>query len=183
MTADERLRRLEDKAAIEDLVVLYGFVMDERDEDGVRRLFCPDATLRSGDGVVGTAGVDAIVETYLGRWSVLGPTNHVSHGHVVRLDAGDPDRATGLVAAHAEVVRHGVTMLVALRYEDEYCREGGAWRFHAREMSYMYYVPATEYAEGVRDPLAMRAYEQPTRANWPWALHDGGPGRLAAYLG
>ena len=30
---DERIRRLEDRAAIQELGILYGFVMDERDGD------------------------------------------------------------------------------------------------------------------------------------------------------
>ena len=60
MSADgieARLRRIEDKADIEDLVVLYGFVMDERDLAGVRRLFTEDATLRSQDGVFAASGL------------------------------------------------------------------------------------------------------------------------------
>ena len=35
---------------IQVLGILYGYVMDERDEDGIRRIFCEDATLRSQDG-------------------------------------------------------------------------------------------------------------------------------------
>ena len=50
-------------AAPEDLVVLYDFVMDERDLDGVRRLFAEDATVRSHDGVFAAAGMDQILQT------------------------------------------------------------------------------------------------------------------------
>ena len=113
---DERIRRLEDRAAIQELGILYGFVMDERDGDGIREIFCEDATLRSQDGVFKANGIEEIVETYLGRFAALGPTNHFSHGHVVILDDTDPDRATGLIASHAEVSRNGVAMQVALRF-------------------------------------------------------------------
>src|SRR3712207_2996410 len=88
---EQRIRRLEDRAAIEDLAVLYGLVMDERDVEGIRRLFTDDATLRSADGVFAAKGIEEIVTTYQGRFDVLGATNHFVHGHVVRIDDGDPD--------------------------------------------------------------------------------------------
>ena len=94
MTTDlgTRIARLEDTNAIQALGILYGYVMDERDEDGIRRIFCEDATLRSQDGVFAATGMDEIVTTYLGRFAALAPTNHYSHGHVVRFD-DDPDVA------------------------------------------------------------------------------------------
>src|SRR5271166_4172131 len=99
-TVEAGLRQLQDRAAIQDLAVLYGFVMDERDLDGVRMLFAEDATLRSHDGVFAATGIEEIVRTYYGRFAVLGPTNHVSHGHVVRFDDATPDCAHGVVASH-----------------------------------------------------------------------------------
>ncbi|MFH5821854.1 nuclear transport factor 2 family protein [Georgenia sp. AZ-5] len=169
-TIEERVRRIEDREAIKDLAVLYGFVMDERDIDGIHRLFAADAELRSQDGVFAAVGIDDIVETYKGRFAVLGPTNHVSHGHVVRLDDADPDRATGLVAASAEVVRNGQTMWVALRYKDTYRRTEAGWRFASRLMSYMYYIDVNEYADGLREEGRNRAYRDERPADWPEAL-------------
>lgn len=177
---EARLRRIEDKADIEDLVVLYGFVMDERDLDGVRRLFAEDATLRSHDGVFAASGLDQILQTYQGRFDVLGPTNHVSHGHVVRFDSGNPDIARGLVAGHAEVVRNDEPMLVALRYRDVYRRTEAGWRFQDRLMGYMYYASVRNYAEALQGPLSVRAYGDKRQAHWPEALY--GPS-VPAWLG
>ena len=50
-TLEDRLRRLEDKQALHDLAHLYGFVMDERDLEGLSSLFTEDARLGSEDGV------------------------------------------------------------------------------------------------------------------------------------
>ena len=36
---EDRIGRLEDRAAIQELGVLYGFVMYERDEKGIREIF------------------------------------------------------------------------------------------------------------------------------------------------
>ena len=95
--------------------------------------------------------MDEIVTTYMGRFAALGPTNHYSHGHVVRFDDEDPDVAYGLLASHAEVTRNGVGMVVALRYKDTYRRDAGQWKFQDRLMSYMYYLPIAEYADGLGD--------------------------------
>lgn len=173
-TTEDRIRQIEDREAIKDLVVLYGFVMDERDVPSIRKLFTEDAELRSADGVFAAVGIDRIIETYEGRFAALGPTNHVSHGHVVRLDPQDPDSASGLVAASAEVVRNGETMLVALRYHDRYRRTADGWRISYRKMGYMYYMPAAEYVEGLKDEGRNRAYGDRRPADWPVALTDDG---------
>ena len=180
---EERVRRLEDRAAIQELGVLYGFVMDERDEDGIRQIFCEDATLRSEDGVFAATGLEEIVTTYLGRFAALGPTNHFSHGHVVRLDPTDPDRATGLLASHAEVTRNGVAMQVALRYKDTYRRVDGRWRFADRLMGYMYYLPIADLPTALGDRNSVRAYGDHRPADWPEALYsEAGSAFLKNYL-
>ena len=181
--AEQRLRRVEDRQAIQELGILYGFVMDERDEAGIRQIFTEDATLDSQDGVFKAAGMEQIVETYLGRFAALGPTNHYSHGHVVKFRDEDPDSAYGLLAGHAEVFRNGVGMQVALRYKDEYRRDGGRWKFSARLMSYMYYLPSAEYADGFGATDSMRAYGDRRPSDWPEALYSpSGSQWLHTYL-
>ncbi len=167
---EQRLERLEDRAAIMDLAILYGFVMDERDVAGIRRLFSTDATLKSQDGVFAAKGIDEIVATYEQRFAALGPTNHVSHGHVVRFDDADPDVAHGVVASHAEVWRNERPMVVGLRYKDQYRRTADGWRISNRLMSYMYYVDVREYASALGDQLRVRAYGEPRPADWPEVL-------------
>jgi hypothetical protein len=180
---EDRIRRVEDRAEIQELAVLYGFVMDERYEPGIRQLFCEDATLRSEDGVFAAKGIEEIVTTYLGRFAKLGPTNHFSHGHVVKLDPTDPDRATGLLASHAEVSRDGTAMQVALRYKDTYRRVDGRWRFADRLMGYMYYMPLAEMATDLGDRDSVRAYGDRRPADWPEALYrDSGAAFLEDYL-
>lgn len=170
---EQRIARIEDRTEIQDIGVLYGYVMDERDEDGIRRIFCEDATLRSADGVFAADGIDAIVTTYLGRFKALGPTNHFTHGHVVRFDDADPDVAYGQLASHAEVVRDGKAMVVALRYQDTYRRTSTGWRFADRLMSYMYYTEVTEYADVLGKELRVRAYGDERPADWPELLTKG----------
>jgi ketosteroid isomerase-like protein len=183
LTLEQRITRIEDRAEITELAVLYGFVMDERDADGIRRIFCEEATLRSADGVFNATGIDEIVHVYQGRFDALGPTNHFSHGHVIRFDDTDPDSARGLLASHAEVVRDGTPMVVALRYQDRYRRTAQGWRFADRLMSYMYYVDVREYPEALGDELRMRAYGDRRPGDWPEVLNGGHPNWLKDYLG
>ena len=182
LTTEERVRRLEDRAAIQDLAVMYGYVMDERVVDGIARLFTDDATLRSADGVFAATGLDEIVKTYQGRFDVLGPTNHFVHGHVVQFDDGEPDVATGIVSSHAEVVRNDQPMWVALRYQDTYRRTPEGWRFADRLMSYMYYVDVREYAEVLAQELRVRTYDQPAPGDWPQSLRGESVDWVTGYL-
>lgn len=170
---DKDLRQMRDRLAIQDLVQLYGYVMDERDLPGLPTLFTADACLRSQDGVFNASGLEEICRTYAGRYAALGATNHFAHGVIVRFDESDTDRAYGLVGGHAEVVRDGTTMWVALRYKDEYRRDGERWKFAARTMSYMYYMPVEQYAQGMTTTHRTRAYGDERLADWPETLHGG----------
>ena len=167
---ETRVRRLEDRVAIRDLVARYGFTVDDRDIQALARLFARHGRFRSQDGVLDARGRDAIIEQFHGRFAVLGPTNHVTHDHLVRFDADDPDRAFGRLNSHAEVVRHGRTLVTALRYADEYVRTVDGWQFADRLLSFLYYVPAVEYADALESETRMRVYEKPAAADWPEGL-------------
>jgi len=169
---ETRIRRLEDRVEIGELITRYALVMDNRDMSAMPALFTEDVVIRSQDGVMNIVGRDAAVELFRGRFKVLGPSNHVSHDRIVSFDAADPDRATGLVLSHAEMNRKGVAMLAAIRYHDVYRREAQAWRFQERVLTFMYYVPTSEYLDALGAGLATRnrAYDVPQRADWPEPL-------------
>ena len=122
LTLPERIRRLEDREAIRELVARYCLVIDGRDVAGIADCFTADGGFRSRDGVLNARGRAAVVQQFHGRFAALGPTFHFTHDHVIRFDDRDADRAWGIVTSHAELVRNGQPMWVALRYEDEYLR-------------------------------------------------------------
>jgi ketosteroid isomerase-like protein len=167
-TLEERVRELEDREQIKALVGRYGFVVDGRDMDGIADCFTATASVISTDGVHHSKGRDEVVAQYHNRFSVLGPTNHFTHNHIIWFDEADPDHAFGTLNAHGEVVRHGKAMLSALRYDDEYRREAdGHWRFEHRLMSYFYYLEPKDYSALLPTPLRMCAYEQPAPIDFP----------------
>lgn len=172
-TLEERLRELESRTEIGELVARYGLVMDNRDMAAMPSLFTHDVRIRSGDGVMDSQGREAAIELFRGRFKVLGPSNHFTHDRIVTFDPANPERATGIVLSHAEMNRLGQPMLTAIRYHDEYRVEDGAWRFASRILHMFYYVPTAQYLE-VFSPAGLatrnRAYGKPTPADWPESL-------------
>jgi ketosteroid isomerase-like protein len=166
---EARLRRLEDRAEIGELVTRYCLAMDNRDTAEIPRLFAADACVRSLDGIMNATGRDAILAMFMGRFAVLGPSNHVTHDRIVKFDEATPDLAHGIVLSHAEMQRKGQPMVTAIRYLDKYRRDVGAWCFAERVLAFMYYVPTAEYLDAFGQGIAtrMRAYETPAPADWP----------------
>ena len=161
--------RLEAESAIRALCARYCFAIDDHDLDAVGDLFTDDARVWSRDGVMEARGRAAIVEQYRGRFAALGPSNHVSHDHWIRFGE-DPDAATGLLSAHAELYRNGAPMVTALRYADTYRRNEGTWRIAERELAFLYYVPLADYPGILGAKDRMRAYDQPADADYPERL-------------
>ena len=170
MDLEARVQRLEDIEEIRNLVTRYGIAMDERDRAETEQMFTRDATLGSPDGTFAATGAKEIVDFYQARWDVLGPSFHIAHGHTIDIDPDDPDRAEGVVTAHAEVVRNGAAMVAAIIYEDTYRREDGRWKFASRNFGFYYYTPADRYVETMLAPNRNLAGEKPQPADYPKAL-------------
>lgn len=143
-TLEERVRHLEDRVAIGELIARYCLVMDNRDVDAIESLFTPDARVWSADGVMDAQGRQAVVEMFMGRFTVPGPSNLFTHDRIVEFDHMDPDRATGLVLAHVGMQRNGQQILAAIRYQDVYQRCEGRWRFRERGLSFVHDVRAAQ---------------------------------------
>jgi ketosteroid isomerase-like protein len=169
---ERRLRRLEDRIEIGELIARYALVMDNRDVVEMPALFTQDVVIRSLDGVMNSMGREAAVKLFIERFKVLGPSNHFSHDRIITFDETTPDRASGIVLSHAEMNRKGVAMLAAMRYHDVYQRDSMRWKFRERVLTFMYYVPASEYVDALGPGLARRnrAYDEPRAADWPESL-------------
>ena len=163
---EARLRRIEDRQEIQQLVLRYGFLVDDKRPAEVAALFTADARLATKRGAVKGDSRTVIERYFAERLALLGPTNHFTHGTIV--DFVDDDTATGLVGSHAEIWVNGDPMLAALRYEDSYRRVDGRWLFAERIQGYMYYVDVREYAGLVDEKLRVRAAGlEPQPADWP----------------
>jgi ketosteroid isomerase-like protein len=133
-TVEERLRRLEDRAEIRQLLQDYRRELDARDLEAYGLLFAEDGEWLGGTGYGKTpAGITAMLQERLpgntresgqASWHFLTEPEIELHG----------DRATGSVT-WALVVRgdrDGPVMRLLGHYEDTYVREHGRWRFQRR---------------------------------------------------
>jgi hypothetical protein len=166
-SVEQRIARLEARAEIRELVARYCFTIDERDIEGIGQCFTREGSFRSLDGAMNAAGRDAVVSQFHGRFAVLGPSNHFTHDHVIQFNDLDGTRASGIVNAHAEVVRGDEPMLASLRYHDEYRVEEGRWRFHIRTLAFFYYLRQADYTEAMSGSLRNQAYQEPRPADFP----------------
>jgi uncharacterized protein (TIGR02246 family) len=166
---EKRIRVLEDRTELRELVARYGVAVDDRDIDALTELFTPDGSFSSVDGVMSALGREAVIQQFHGRFAALQATNHIAHEQI--LDFGpDPDAAEGLVTSHAEVCRNERVFVAALRYRDRYRRHEGRWRFAGRLLSFLYYLPVEEYAEGLASRLRVRVYGDRRPADYPESL-------------
>jgi hypothetical protein len=162
-----RIDRLESRFAIAEIVAKYCKSCDDRDVPLLRGLFSDNAVVRSQDGVMTAQGIKAVMQMYGDRFAALGVSAHWTHDHMVSFDDADPDHATGEVFGHAEAHRNGETLVASLRYDDDYRREAGVWKFRQRTLSFLYYVPVAEYATALGSKDRQRAYGDRRPADYP----------------
>lgn len=150
---EARVRRLEDRAALQDLVAHYFQVTDDDDEAALGACFTDDARFVAS-GFLGGEGRAGILAFLTAARSAMTQTVHTPH--YVHLAFTGPDSATGTVMAHLEIGIGGTTVYGAVRYYDEYRREPGGWRIAAREMRTVHLANWDEMARSLIDPLNVR---------------------------
>jgi uncharacterized protein (TIGR02246 family) len=174
MTEIEQLKlqidRLESRHEIAALATSYAIACDEHDMPRLVNLFTPDGSFGSHSGAMVADGRDAIEAMFIGLFKVRGPAFHWTHDHSVTFADNDPNRASGLVLSHAETCPDGIVSLAAMRYYDDYQRDDGVWRFKKRVISFLYYVPVTEYKTvlGERNRVSIGGERMP--ADYPESL-------------
>ena len=162
MELEQRLRRLEDRVAINDRVTAYFLAADGDDLDAVAASFTPDAEF-SSSGVLNASGAQAIAEFIGGARHHMGLTVHTPN--YVHLDFTADDSATGLVGAHLELVLGGSALFGAVRYVDRYVRAGEHWLISARDMRVIHIAPWSEVGAALQSPLPVRWTGAPAAAS------------------
>ena len=165
-----RLDRLESKDAIRGLVTAYAIACDEHDMPRLLSLFTEDACFDAPNGAMVANGRGEIESMFIETLKNRGPAFHWTHDVSAEIDPDDPNKATGLVYSHAETTPNGVVSLAAMKYFDDYRREDGQWRFAKRVISFLYYVPAVEYAEGLNSQNRVVIGAERLPADYPESL-------------
>ena len=152
---EQRVRRLEDRFAIGDLVVQYATLLDDAQWERLGELFTEDGVFGSPHST--TTGRAAVVENFRVKHAPFTWTWHDPHGHAVEFD--DDDHARGTVIGYAELGNAETTICTSIRYLDDYRREDGRWRFARRNVLSLYGSSLDDRNSG--------GLQQAERKRWP----------------
>ncbi len=169
LNLEQRIDRLESRALIAEICTSYGIACDLRDIPTLASLFTPDVVIRAENGSMDAQGIDAAVEMFNAMFRVRGPAYHWTHDRIVHFDDADPDRAVGVVLSHAETTPNGRASIAGLRYDDVYRRRDGRWRFAERVLTFLYYVPMSDYVERLQRQDRVLAGTEWRAADFPEA--------------
>jgi 3-phenylpropionate/cinnamic acid dioxygenase small subunit len=133
---EQRLRALEDEREIRELIMRYAQCLDLRDHGGYAALFARDGRWsgRMGDAT-GPESIEAMLIEGLGS----APENfrntmnfHLISNLLIKID-GDTAKAESRLVYFVRNEKKPVPMLAG-RYEDDFVREDGRWRFKYRRV-------------------------------------------------
>jgi len=137
-TLEQRVARLESIAQISELPHRYAQAWAALDFEACGELYDEEAEASPGH-----AGPEAFRDRFAeGSRAEDGVRLALLHvgSHVVELDDGDPDRASGRVLCHGEVERgDGAWFHQAIHYGDRYVRRDGDWRFARHRHHELFY--------------------------------------------
>ncbi|SFV02718.1 nuclear transport factor 2 family protein [Pseudoduganella namucuonensis] len=150
---EKRIRRLEDRADLNDMVVRYFLAVDDDDYLALAGIFA-EASEFSASGFPGASGREAIVESLRASRRHMGATVHTPD--YALFDFQSDDSATGTVGAHLELAIAGRTLMGAVRYRDAYARIDGGWRIVRRHMRVVHMGPWEEIGASLTTELRVR---------------------------
>lgn len=131
-STEQLVADLIDREAIRDLPVRYCHYVWTNDVDGMMSLFTDDGLLSTAsdadDKLREIKGAEALRDFYLGLDRIK-PRPYI-HNHVVEL-LGD-GRARGTCYVELRLATNQMAPLGTGYYDDEYVKDGDAWKFSAR---------------------------------------------------
>jgi len=160
-----RLKRLEDRIELQDLVVRYAIAADDDEYDTLENSFAKHGTF-SGPGFSGGSNREEVMDFVRTFRMNMGPTIHTPDFALFSFQSAD--QATGVVGAHIEFSCAGQTLFGAFRYYDEYIREDGQWRFASRRLLTIHVGPWDDIGTSLTDEHNIRwPGSEPTKSHLP----------------
>lgn len=130
---EERLRLLEDKEAIRDLLLAYGRALDSRDTKAYSELFAADGEWSGGVGQSRTpAGIKKMLDDLFVNASDRFAKAYHLMSNMDIVVAGDTATAVSRWAWIGGNSEGGPAMLRSGIYDDVMVRENGSWKFQKR---------------------------------------------------
>jgi uncharacterized protein (TIGR02246 family) len=160
--------RVADRLELEELPARYSRAIDDRDIPALLSLFCEDATFAHGDGSIAAHGIEQIERFYRDILSHYSFSLHLPQTQVVERIEGD--HAVGWVLGRAELAENGRFAVAAMRYEDQYRRVAGRWRFASRVNHFYYFADWEELGKIGATTQRVRFRGDPRPADLPETL-------------
>lgn len=129
-STDEAVRRLADRAAIQDVMLRYARGVDRKDLDLVASCFLPDAAYEGALAHGTITEALARLRTSMARYE---STMHFVGNQLIEI-SGDSAQSETYAVAYHRLTEGNVTQLfaVGVRYLDELVRAGEQWRIRRR---------------------------------------------------
>jgi len=133
---EARLRQLEDKDEIRDLLMEYGRLLDGGDWVGYSKLFARNGTWTGSFGTAtGPKEIQAMLEKSIGPKPAADPAHisslHLMTNYEIRVD-GDRATASSRWTNFGKSDDNKLVARMAGHYEDIFVREDGHWKFLTR---------------------------------------------------
>jgi hypothetical protein len=138
---EAKVQELCDRNEIQELRFRYHIAVNEKKPEMIPELFAENGEIDFAH--LGQAqGKAAITTFYRQALSELVPfVKQFIHNHVITLNG---DTGTGLSYLEAKPIFNGESFLVAARFDDEYVRENGRWKFRKMTLVPYFMVPLRE---------------------------------------
>jgi hypothetical protein len=138
---EARVQELQDRNEIQELRFRYHIAVNEKKPEMIPELFAEAGGIDFAH--LGKAQGKAQVATfYQQALSDLVPfVKQFIHNHVITLNG---DTGTGVSYLEAKPIFNGESFLVAARFDDEYVRENGRWKFSKMTLLPYFMVPLKE---------------------------------------
>lgn len=137
---EQKVQTLNDQEAVRTLRHRYHQCINEGQYAAIPDLFIDNGTLDFG--YLGKAnGRAELVKFFAGVGNLLSFVKQFIHNHMVQVQG---DTGTGLSYLEAKSVSKGESYLVAARYDDEYVRQNGQWKFKSMNLTPYFTVPLRE---------------------------------------
>jgi ketosteroid isomerase-like protein len=137
---ETKVQELSDQEAIRALRYRYHEYVNEGKYAEIPDLFTEDGVLDFG--YLGKAkGRGELAKFFQGIPQLLSFVKQFVHNHAVQVHG---DTGTGFSYLEARTVSKGESYMVAARYDDEYARQNGQWKFKKMALTPYFTVPLRE---------------------------------------
>jgi len=130
-TLEERLRRLEDIVAIQQLFIDYGLALDAGDLDTYAQLFAAQGTVNLGP--IGQATGQAEIKALMAQTleGLVGSSFHIVSSPQIKLHGDTATSQVMWTVVHRD--KNGEPQVTMIgKHHDELIRENGEWKIHSR---------------------------------------------------